>query len=96
MWLLQSSADDPLSLLQWGVLGLVLLMLLTGWLYAKPAIDDLKARYEQDREMWEKRLLPLIEKLYRELESLVNEQIEVNKNLARFLEQEERRRERDR
>ena len=95
-WLLQSSANDPVSLLQWGVLGAVLFLLITGYLHTKPSVDDLKKRYEQDRELWEKRLIPSIEKLNRAIEMLVNAEQEINKNLERLIDQEERRRERDR
>ncbi len=57
---------DPSSFIQWGVLGVVLFMLLTGWLWAKPAVDDLRKRLADAEE----RILPAIEKLTREIDLL--------------------------
>lgn len=38
-----SSGQSPLDFLQYGVLGLVIVAILFGWLWAKPSVDQLKA-----------------------------------------------------
>lgn len=68
-----SSADPLLNLIQWGVLGIVLILLLTGWLWAKPAVDDLRKRHAEERELWENRILPAIDANTRELRELKDE-----------------------
>lgn len=60
---LDASPEAWLSLSQYGLLGAILVMLLTGWLWAKPAIDDLQRRHAEDRELWERRVIPLLERL---------------------------------
>lgn len=76
-----SDAGDPLiTLAQYGLLGLILVMLLTGWLWAKPAVDDMKRtfdatlkQHELERRLWEDRLLPSMERLTRALEDNTRE-----------------------
>ncbi len=62
------NSDAWLSLSQYGLLGAILIMLLTGWLWAKPAIDDLQKRHAADRALWEGRVVPLLERLELALE----------------------------
>lgn len=64
-WLLESPAapTDPLSFLQYGILGLILILLLTGWLWAKPAVEELQKRHAEERKLWEERILPQLSKL---------------------------------
>ncbi len=48
--LLQSGAGtDPLALAQWGVLGVILLAIITGYLWPKPAVDEMQKRYDADK-----------------------------------------------
>lgn len=47
MWLAQQTTPSPTEWLQFGVLGLVVVSLLLGWLWAKPAVDALRA--DKDR-----------------------------------------------
>lgn len=60
---------DPISWLQYGILGVVLVMLLTGWLWAKPAVDDMQKRHAEERKLWEERILPAMERIARGLET---------------------------
>lgn len=62
-----SGTDPILTFLQYGVLGLVVVALLFGWLWAKPAVQQLledKKRAEEQRDeayrQWETRVLPLL------------------------------------
>lgn len=41
------AAGSPLDFVQYGVLGLVIVSLLLGWLWAKPAVDQLRADYQR-------------------------------------------------
>src|SRR5204863_8766700 len=72
LWLLMQDAIPVTSpwatLLQWGVLGLVVLMLLTGWLWAKPSVEEMRTRHAEERKMWEEKILPALEKLSTQLE----------------------------
>jgi hypothetical protein len=44
----ESGGSDPLSLfLQYGLPGLVIAALIMGWLWAKPAVDNIKQRAER-------------------------------------------------
>ncbi len=58
---------DPYSFIQWGVLGIVLIMLLTGWLWAKPSVDEIRARHVEDRKLWEEQVIPLLKDILAEL-----------------------------
>ncbi len=61
---------DPLGLVvQWGVLGIVLLLLVSGYLWPKPAVEALEKRHEEERKAWEERMLTALEKLSRELQA---------------------------
>lgn len=64
----------PLDFLQYGVLGLVIVALLAGWLWAKPGVDQIradKAAVEAQRdsliEVYEKQVIPVLTDVQREL-----------------------------
>lgn len=59
---------DPLSFLQYGILGVILIMLLTGWLWAKPAVEEMQKRHAEERKLWEERILPTMDRLSARLE----------------------------
>lgn len=69
-WLLAqdgASSDPVLSFLQYGVLGLVIVALLLGWLWAKPAVERIitdKEKAEQARDdlmkVQEEKVLPAL------------------------------------
>jgi hypothetical protein len=69
----ETAPVDPLSFVQYGVLGIILIMLLTGWLWAKPAVDEMQKRHLEERKLLEDRLLPVLERLARELEANARE-----------------------
>lgn len=49
----ETTSGTPLDFIQYGVLGLVIVSLLLGWLWAKPAVDQLrkdKERAEAQRD----------------------------------------------
>lgn len=70
MWLAQTptGASDPiLTLVQYGALGLVVVALLVGWLWARPAVQQLikdKERAEDQRDellkQYEEKVLPVV------------------------------------
>ena len=68
-----AEGDPFIALAQYGLLGLILVMLLTGWLWAKPAVDDMKEQFAAERKLWEERLLPSMERLTRALEDNTRE-----------------------
>ena len=43
----QADSGSPLEFVQYGVLGLVIVALLLGWLWAKPGVDELRTRAER-------------------------------------------------
>lgn len=60
-----TSAGSPLDFIQYGVLGLVIIGLLLGWLWAKPAVDRMlkdKERAEAQRDdllkVYEEKVMP--------------------------------------
>jgi hypothetical protein len=66
----QSLSFNPITLAQYGVLGLVVIALLLGWLWARPAVDRLikdKERAEHQRDemlkVYEDRVLPVLTQL---------------------------------
>lgn len=59
---------DPLSFIQYGILGIILIMLLTGWLWAKPAVEDMQKRHAEERKLWEERILPMMQSIAKSLE----------------------------
>lgn len=60
--------NNSLDLVQAGVLGVVLLAMLTGWIWAKPAVEDLQKRIkalEAELLWWRDKLLPALEEIQR-------------------------------
>lgn len=43
----QEAAGSPLDFVQYGVLGLIIVALLLGWLWAKPSVDQLRVDKER-------------------------------------------------
>jgi hypothetical protein len=77
---------SPVDFVQYGVLGLVVLAILTGWLWAKPSVDRLledKKRAEDQRDQFVK--------IYGEMLPVLTE---VNDRLSKFADRERRQRER--
>ncbi len=71
---------DPLGLVvQWGVLGIVLLLLVSGYLWPKPAVEALEKRHEADRKAWEERMLVAMEAQSRELRAINTHLAELNR-----------------
>lgn len=71
--LADSGSSLPLDFVQYGVLGLVILALLAGWLWTKPAVDQLRAdmqRITAQRdaliEVYEKQVIPVLTDVQRE------------------------------
>lgn len=81
--------SDPIGIiLQYGVLGLVLMMLLTGYLWPKPAVDEIKkqcaddaARHDAEKAVWTEQLKPLLETNTRLLRTNTNEMAELSELL---------------
>lgn len=68
------SGPDPFAYAaQYGVLGLVLIMLLTGYLWAKPSVDEMRNRQEADRKLWTEEAIPAIKDLTKALEGVQTE-----------------------
>lgn len=72
---------NPLSFIQYGILGVVLVMLLTGWLWAKPAVEEMMKRHEADRKLWEEKFFPILEHVASGLELNNREMVELNRFL---------------
>jgi hypothetical protein len=87
--IVETAPVDPLSFVQYGILGVILIMLLTGWLWAKPAVEEMQKRHAEERKLWEDRILPTMERLSRELDKNAQE-MRINTNelaeAIRFLE----------
>ena len=66
--LLQTSdAELIASLLQYGVLGLVVIALLTGWLHPKSSVDSKDKEIERlskRLDLWEEQIIKVINELY--------------------------------
>lgn len=86
-WAAESTAEytDPLNWVQWGVLGLVVIGFLTGWIYPRSTIDRVerererllaerdKADAQRDAmaETFQKELLPVLTKFLTTTEALL-------------------------
>ena len=68
LFLETATPTDPLAFVQYGILGVILLMLLTGWLWAKPAVDEMQKRHREERELLQSEILPLLQTLAKLLE----------------------------
>ncbi len=62
-----TGGQSPLDFLQYGVLGLIIVAILFGWLWAKPSVDQLKAdkaKTELQRdgliEAYENKIIPVL------------------------------------
>ena len=64
----QGPLDWPFSFVQYGILGIILIMLLTEWLWPKPAVEQMQKQHLAEKEMWEARLLPVMERIAKGLE----------------------------
>ena len=80
------TGGDPLqTLVQMGVLGVILLMFLMGQLWTKPAVDAMVKRHEAEREFWQTEIRP-------ELVALRDAVRENNRLLAELVRRRERQR----
>lgn len=59
---------DPVIFVQYGVLGVILVMMLTGWLWPKPAIEEMRKQMEQERKLVMDTLLPALVNISKNLE----------------------------
>jgi hypothetical protein len=66
--ILEVASDPLLTLAQNGILGVVLLLLLGGFLWPKPAVEEMKKQHDLDRKQIDEKVLPAIERLTRNLE----------------------------
>lgn len=82
MWLGQSPspAPSPVELIQYGVLGMVVVALIAGWLWAKPAVDRLLA--DKDRLITERS--QEIEALTREVSALSGQVKDLSEQIRRM------------
>lgn len=67
MWLLLAQAapgSEVTTWIQYGVLGLVVVGLLTGWLWPKPAVDRLLSENRECREEQSKQIEALIAEVH--------------------------------
>lgn len=69
---------DFTQILNYGVLGIVVLALIFGYLWAKPAVDDLKARAEKAEaqrdealKLWQDNVIPLLQDFNEATKSLI-------------------------
>lgn len=60
-------STDPTGLIQFGVLGVIIFLILFGWLWAKPSVDQLKVdkeKAEQERDslfkLYQDQVLPAL------------------------------------
>lgn len=67
-----SSGSDPTSLIQFGVLGVIIMLILFGFLWAKPSVDQLKAdksKAEADRDalvdLYQTQIIPVLAEVNR-------------------------------
>jgi hypothetical protein len=92
MWLLLEAAptNDPLGFIQYGILGIILMLILTGYLWPKPAVDELKKNHELERQEWNDILKPSLVTMLAEVKEAnaaikvaANEIAETNRLLER-------------
>jgi hypothetical protein len=92
MWLLLEtvpSSTDPIAIIaQYGFPGIILILVMSGWLWPKPAVDEIKrqcadeqAQYKADRELWVGQVLPLLKDNAVLLRTSVNEMAELSEML---------------
>ncbi len=99
---LAAESGSPLDFVQYGVLGLVLVAILMGWLWAKPAVDKLVADHDRvvkQRDSllatYEERVIPaLIESSQSgaAMKSVLEEVAQVTGMVRTWLVDQERRR----
>lgn len=71
--------SDPLSFIQYGILGIILMLILTGYLWPKPAVDELKKNHEVERQEWNNILKPSLVTILAEVKE-ANSGIKTNAN----------------
>lgn len=76
---------NPLDFVQLGILGVVFFMLVTGMLWAKPAVDAMQKQHEIDRKLWEERIIPVMEQLAKGVETNVEVTKTNNSNLSELV-----------
>jgi hypothetical protein len=87
VYLLQA-VEDPLNILQFGVLGVVLLALVSGYLWAKPAVDEIKREAETNRAqlaIYERELVPDLKEAVSQLRYIENTLNSQNAKLDRII-----------
>lgn len=76
---------NPLDYVQLGILGIVFFMLVTGMLWAKPAVDAMQKQHEADRKLWEERIIPATERLAKAVEVNVDVTKANNKEISELV-----------
>jgi hypothetical protein len=62
---------DPLAYVaQYGILGIILLMFMTGYIWAKPSVDEMRKRQAEERKVWVDEVLPAVKDLTKALEGV--------------------------
>lgn len=71
MWLLEASpvTDPVITLVQYGLLGIILMLLLMGYLWPKPAVEQMMKRQEEERKLWVDQIIPTMNRLSVNLET---------------------------
>ena len=87
MWTLAAAPETPFDYLQLGVVGIVLVAMVTGWIWARPAVEQLIADLARERRLreeesqrWEKHIMPLLQQFDDKVEMLMNELSERNRH----------------
>lgn len=62
------SITDPVAtLFQYGIVGMILILLLTGNLWPKPAVEQMMKKQEEERKLWIDQIIPTMNMLSRNL-----------------------------
>ncbi len=80
-----TEVTNPAAFIQWGVLGLVLIMLLTGWLWAKPSVEEMRTRQAEERKLWQESILPALDRWSSKMDTLSTKLDDNNKLLSELL-----------
>lgn len=79
-----TTIDQPFNLIQYGVMGIILLMFMTGHLVSKPTLDDLKLERERDRALWDAKVgkfTEVVEDNTKALKTVYNELAELTETV---------------